>query len=70
MLFSTLAIVIENTVEAPASGHSRQAENVRPLAGGEIRVSQNCCEISQISQSRFLRGLSASRSLKFFKVVK
>ena len=30
----------------------------------KIRVSQNIFEISQVSQSRFLRGLSASRSLK------
>ena len=33
----------------------------------KIRVLQNFCEISQVSQSRFLRGLSASRSLKFLQ---
>ena len=33
----------------------------------KIRVSQNFCEISQVSQSRFLRGLSASQSLKFLQ---
>ena len=30
----------------------------------KIWVLQNFCEISQVSQSQFLRGLSASRSLK------
>ena len=35
----------------------------------KIRVSQNFCEISQVSQSPFLRGLPTSRSLKFCKVV-
>ena len=35
----------------------------------KIRVSQNFCEISQVSQSRFSCRLLASRSLKFCKVV-
>ena len=32
-----------------------------------IRVSQTFCEISQVFQSRFLRGLSESRNLKFLQ---